>query len=436
MPDNGNARPTIFALSSGAPPAAIAIIRISGPQAEAAALALCGTLPDERRAGLRTLIDPVTGEPLDEALLLWFGAERSVTGEQLVELHCHGGRAVVAAVLAVLAGMEGLAVAEPGAFTRRALENGRMDLNAVEGLGDLLRAETETQRRAAMAMYGGAFTARVEEFQRQALASAAFVEAALDLSDEDDVAEDLALAQARAGVASLIAALDVELTMPHAARLRDGLRLVIAGPANSGKSTLLNRLVGWEAAIVTDIAGTTRDRIEVPVSLGGVAWLMTDTAGFRDSKTVDPVERIGINRAVEAIEAADLLLWLGDPADLPREDAVRILPQIDRAGAGLHRTHDVALSAHSGEGMASLMALLEERAGELLARPQPYIVSDRQRAVLEQAVAALRPALDVRDPLLVAEHLRECLNAFDRLTGKASTEHMLDSLFAGFCVGK
>ncbi|HEX7821156.1 MAG TPA: tRNA uridine-5-carboxymethylaminomethyl(34) synthesis GTPase MnmE, partial [Sphingobium sp.] len=241
-------RDTIFALSSGSPPAAIAIIRLSGPHAEVAACALCGTLPPERRASLRTLREPRSGAVLDEALVLHFAAAGSVTGEALVELHCHGGRAVVAAVLTALGALPGLRDAEPGEFTRRALENGRMDLNAVEGLSDLLHAETEAQRRAAMAMYGGAFSARVDLFQHRTLGCAALIEAALDFSDEDDVDGD-ALAQARKVMATLLVEMQAELAAPPAERLREGIKLVIAGPVNSGKSTLLNRLAGWEAAI-------------------------------------------------------------------------------------------------------------------------------------------------------------------------------------------
>ncbi|MET0240361.1 MAG: tRNA uridine-5-carboxymethylaminomethyl(34) synthesis GTPase MnmE [Sphingobium sp.] len=427
-------RDTIFALSSGAPPAAIAIIRLSGPQAESAAEALSGVLPPERRAGLRRLRNPDNAELLDEALVLRFAAERSVTGEPLVELHCHGGRAVVAAVLAALERLPGLRPAQPGEFTRRALDNGRMELNAVEGLSDLLHAETEAQRRAAMAMYGGAFTARIETFQTRTLAAAAQVEAALDFADEGDVEDGDALGAARAILAALLHDMDLELAAPPAERLRDGIRLVIAGPVNSGKSTLLNRLAGWEAAIVTDVEGTTRDRIEVPVAIGGTAWLLTDTAGFRDAGA-DVVERIGMDRAREAIEAADLLLWLGEPDAVPRDDAVLVLPRMDRPDV-FPRRCDVAISAVTGEGMDALLALMAHRAAALLPAERAYLLSARQRMELGAARDALTSACNMHDPLIVAEEVREALAAFDRLTGRASTEHMLDSLFGGFCIGK
>ncbi|MFT3966943.1 MAG: tRNA uridine-5-carboxymethylaminomethyl(34) synthesis GTPase MnmE [Sphingobium sp.] len=436
MTERPEARETIFALSSGSPPAAIAIIRISGPSADTALAALCGVLPPERRASLRRLHDPADGHLLDEALVLRFGAKRSVTGEPLAELHCHGGRAVVAAVLDALARLPGLRPAQPGEYTRRALQNGRMDLNAVEGLSDLLRAETEAQRRAAMAMYGGAFTARVEDFQKQALMGAALVEAALDFADEDDVGgEDATLGRARHILSGLLAGIEGDLAAPPAERLREGIRLVIAGPVNSGKSTLLNYLAGYEAAIVTDIEGTTRDRIEVPVALGGTAWLLTDTAGFRDAGT-DPVERIGMDRAREAIEAADVLLWLGDPVQAPRADAIRVLSRIDRSDVDRAKAHDVAISVATGEGMAELLALLAARATALLPQDRSYLLSARQRMELRHAADAVAQAIGQGDPLLVAEHVRDALAAFDRLTGRASTEHMLDSLFGGFCIGK
>lgn len=428
-------RDTIFALSSGAPPAAIGIIRLSGPDAPAAAKALCGILPAERQAVLRRLRDPESGEVLDEALVLGFGQGRSVTGEPLIEIHCHGGRAVVAAVLGVLGRLPRLRPAEPGEFTRRALENGRMDLNAIEGLADLLQAETDGQRRAAMAMYGGAFSRRVEEMQRDTLAVAALIEAALDFGDEGDVDEAMLARRITMGLAALIDAMERELARPPVERLREGIRLVIAGPVNSGKSTLLNWLAQREVAIVTDIEGTTRDRIEVPVSIGGTAFLLTDTAGFRDGGA-DVVERIGMDRAREAVEAADILLWLGAAEDKPRDDAVHVLSRIDRPEVDDAQRCDIAISARTGEGMDALLAIIDARAKALLPAEGSYLLSGRQRQGLAEARAALAAAVTVRDPLVMAEHVRAALAAFDRLTGRASTEEMLDALFGGFCIGK
>jgi tRNA modification GTPase len=426
---------TIFALSSGMPPAALGVIRISGPRGHEAAAALCRSLPPARKAAVRALRDPTTGALLDEALVLVFAAGQSATGEDVVELHCHGGRAVVAAVQACLSDMPGLRAAEPGEFTRRALENGRLDLNAVEGLSDLLAAETETQRRAAMAMFGGAFSAKVEDFQTRTLRVAALVEAALDFDDEADVVDADPLGRLRDELHALHISMGVELAAPPVERLREGIRLVIAGPVNSGKSTLLNRLAGREAAIVTDLAGTTRDRIEVPVAIGGTAYLLTDTAGFRDA-TEDSIERIGMDRAREAVEGADILLWLGPAAEKPRDDSVVILSRIDRSEIDRSAPHDLALSVHTGEGMDGLLALIAERAAELIPAERSYFLSARQRTGLAEADAAIRATLEERDLLIVAEHLRQAMAAFDRLTGRASTEEMLDSLFAGFCIGK
>jgi tRNA modification GTPase len=353
----------------------------------------------------------------------------------VVELHCHGGRAVVAAVQDSLSRLAGLRAAQPGEFTRRALENGRLDLNAVEGLSDLLVAETEAQRRAAMAMFGGAFTARLEAFQRRTLQVAALIEAVLDFSDEGEVAEDAPLDDARTALTALADDMAQELAAPPAERLRDGIRLVIAGPVNSGKSTLLNRIAGREAAIVTDIAGTTRDRIEVPVAIGGTAFLLTDTAGFREDGS-DAVERIGMDRAREAMEAADILLWLGAAEDRPRADALVVLSRIDRPEVDRNRPADVAISARTGEGMARLLEMIAERASVLLPTERTYLLSARQREGLAAAHAAITGALALHDPLLIAEQLRMAMEAFDRLTGRASTEEMLDSLFGGFCIGK
>jgi tRNA modification GTPase len=431
----GPSRDTIFALSSGAPPAAIAILRLSGPDAWEAARLFCGTLPPARHAGLRHLTDPASGALLDEALVLAFDAAHSATGEPVVELHCHGGRAVVAAVQDSLSRLPGMRAAQPGEFTRRALENGRLDLNAVEGLSDLLVAETEAQRRAAMAMFGGAFTAKQEAFQQRTLRVAALIEAVLDFSDEGEVAEDAPLDDARAALTALADDMAHELAAPPAERLRDGIRLVIAGPVNSGKSTLLNRLAGREAAIVTDIAGTTRDRIEVPVAIGGTAYLLTDTAGFREDDS-DAVERIGMDRAREAMEAADILLWLGEARDRPRADALVVLSRIDRPEVDRNRPADVAISVRTGEGMARLLEMIAERASVLLPTERTYLLSARQREGLAAAHAAITGALALHDPLLIAEQLRMAMEAFDRLTGRASTEEMLDSLFGGFCIGK
>ncbi|MEA2977254.1 MAG: tRNA modification GTPase [Alphaproteobacteria bacterium] len=311
------ALPTIFALSSGRPPAAIAVVRISGPRAGEALQALTGRVPEPRRAALARLRDPATGEPLDEALALWFPAPRSETGEDMAELQLHGGRAVIAAVLAALGRLDGFRPAEAGEFTRRAFENGRLDLTAVEGLADLIGAETEAQRRQAYRQLKGLLGDRAETWRGRLIGALALVEAGIDFSDEADVPQDLlthALDVARALRDEISAVL---AQAGRGERLRDGLVVAIAGPPNAGKSTLLNRIAKREAAIVSPFAGTTRDVIEVHLDLDGYPVTLLDTAGVRE--TGDPVEQEGVRRARERAAAADLVLWVVS-ADGPAAD--------------------------------------------------------------------------------------------------------------------
>ena len=423
---------TIFALSSGAPPAGVAVVRISGAHAGDALDRLTGRArPAARRAVLRTLVDPDSGELLDRALLLWLPGPGTATGEDMAELHLHGGRAVTAAVLATLGRQAGLRPAVAGEFTRRAFETGRIDLVEAEALADLLAAETEAQRRNAMLLADGALSRAIAGWQTRVLMLSARLEAQLDFADEDDVAPlDPGFA---ADLVDLAADVDRWRNRPSAERLRDGIRVVLAGPPNAGKSTLLNALVGREAAIVTPIAGTTRDLIEAPVALGGVPFLITDTAGLHDGSG-DAVEAIGIERAGRAMAAADILLWLGAPGDAP-EGAIRIGAQAD------YRDHDIwqfdlLLSAASGEGMTTLVDLLLARAGDLLPGEGEAALSLRQRDAVEQLSEAVRLAAAERDPVLAAEALRLARAAMDALTGRAGTEEMLDGLFGRFCIGK
>ena len=311
---------TIYAVSSGAPPAAIAVLRLSGAGAFAAVRALAGELPEPRRAALRALRQE--GNLLDRALVLLFPGPDSATGEDVAELHVHGGRAVIRAVEAALAGMPGLREADPGEFTRRALANGRIDLSEAEGLGDLLAAETEFQRRAAIRSAEGAVRREVEGWTARLLAIAARAEAILDHSDEDDVEPDAQLHRA----AELAADIEAVVERAPVERLRDGIRIVLAGPPNAGKSTLLNALAGRDAAIVSPIAGTTRDRIEAPVVRDGLAYLLIDTAGLAEA-TEDVIEAIGIERARAALAEADQVLWLGD--DPGPEGAIAIHARAD-----------------------------------------------------------------------------------------------------------
>lgn len=418
---------TIFALSTGAPPAAIAVVRISGPRADAALQALAGRLPEPRRAALVSLRRG--GEPLDRALAMRFSGPSSATGEDVAELHLHGGRAVVAAVEAALAEMDGLRAAEPGEFTRRAFENGRIDLAEAEGLADLLEAETESQRRAALLLAGGALSRQVEQWQRRLLALAAEVEAALDFSDEDDVAP------LRGDFAARAEALRGELAdwlgRPGAERLKEGVRIVIAGPPNVGKSSLLNALVGREAAITSAVPGTTRDAIEAPVAIGGVPFLLIDTAGLRESG--DEIEIIGIDRAHRHLEAADLVLWLGEPREKPA-GAVSVRSKRDVAGSDPDA--DLSVSAITGEGLDELARMLIRHSGMILPQRGEVALHRRHRAALAAAERALADMKGVEDLLVVAESLRQARLALDRLTGRAGVEDMLDALFGRFCIGK
>jgi tRNA modification GTPase len=422
---------TIFALSSGAPPAAIAIMRVSGPGAFAAVTALAGSLPAPRAASLRALRNPVDSALLDRALLLIFPGPDSATGEDLAELHLHGGRAVVRAVDAALAALPGLRAAEPGEFTRRALTNGRIDLTEAEGLADLLTAETEAQRRSAIASAEGGLRREVAGWTQRAVALAAQVEAAIDHDDEEDVDSDGVLARVREGACALARDIAALLAQPPAERLHDGIRVVLVGPPNSGKSTLLNALAGREAAIVSPIAGTTRDRIEAPVVRRGIAWLLTDTAGLA-TQTDDPIEAIGIARAHEAAALADIAIWLGD--DSPPDPAMlAIHPRADSRDA---RKDRLAVSAATGEGLEPLWDALTMRAGELLPAPDSIALNRRQAELAGIAASALGLAGEASDPLLIAEELRHALLQFDRLTGRAGIENVLDDLFGRFCIGK
>ncbi len=389
-------------------------------------------MPPPRRARLSFLTDPRDGSLLDRALILWFPGPATATGEDLAELHCHGGRAVIAAVEEVLGTVPGLRRAEPGEFTRRAFASGRMDLNAVEGLSDLLAAETQQQRRAALLMAEGHFSRRVEGWRGTLLELSAMTEAALDFSDEDDVPDLGIEGRIGAGICALAQDIETVLAAPSAERLRDGVRVVLAGPPNAGKSTLLNRLVGREAAIVSDIAGTTRDRIEVPAALAGVAFLFTDTAGLR-AETGDAIEAIGMDRARGALDAADIILWLGPAEEAPRADAVLLAAQCDRTGDD---RPGLRLSAVTGEGMAELVGTLLDRAAGLLPGDGDYALHQRQREAVGLLRSHLEAAQMAHDLLITAEELRRSRNAIDQLTGRAGTEDMLDRLFAGFCIGK
>jgi tRNA modification GTPase len=455
-------RPTIFALSSGRPPAAIAVVRISGPQAGAALKALIGRVPESRRAALVRVREPTSGEVIDEALALWFPAPHSETGEDVAELQLHGGQAVIAGVLDALSKIEGCRLAEPGEFTRRAFENGKLDLTEVEGLADLIAAETQAQRRLAFRQLKGLIGDRAEEWRQQLIDALALVEARIDFADEADVPENLiepalfAAQQLRSKIAACLA------DSGRSERLREGLVVAIAGPPNAGKSTLLNRLARREAAIVSPYPGTTRDVIEVHLDLEGYPLTLLDTAGIRDSS--DPVEQEGVRRARERAAAADLVLWVADASavggagndigpqpinaevwllrnkiDLVADDALRKETRIESpTKEGINRS--LTISAATGTGIEALVAALAGYAAEFFAATESSLVTRaRHRHALEETVAALERALDQRQggrEELIAEELRSAATILGRLTGRVDVEDILDVIFRDFCVGK
>jgi tRNA modification GTPase len=423
---------TIFAVSSGRPPAAIAVVRISGPDAFTAVQRLAGALPEPRRASLRALRDH-DGALLDRALILLFPGPTTATGEDLVELHCHGGRAVVAAVEAALSRAPGLRPAVAGEFTRRALSNGRIDLAEAEGLADLLEAETEGQRLAALAATEGRISQAIRVWMDRLAMLSARVEALLDFADEDDVASDAAaFVGLQHDVAVLAADIALVVDAPPVERLKDGLRVVIAGPPNSGKSTLLNLLGERDAAIVSSISGTTRDRIDVPVMRGGIAYVLTDTAGLID--TNDPIEAIGVARAGDAILAADIVLWLGDTAP-SRDNAIWIHARADVVGReACPAGRAFAIAQRDTDSVERVWAALGERAAALLPRTDALVLKREQRERCQTAIAAMRT--HTRDPLILGEHLRQARHALAAVLGLDATNEMLDALFVRFCIGK
>jgi tRNA modification GTPase len=419
---------TIVALSSGRPPAAIAVVRISGPSALEAAEALAGPLPAARAASLRRLVDPRDKSLIDEAVVLRFDAPNSSTGENIVEYQCHGGRATVDALITALLAQPGVRLAEPGEFTRRALANGRIDLTQAEGLAELLMAETDLQRRLALARAGGALRRRLDDWRERLLQLSAHAEVAIDYADEEEGATVPDLTPDIRELASEMRSL---LDAPRVEPLRDGIRVVVAGPPNAGKSSLVNALAQGEKAIVTHIAGTTRDVIEVPIAIDGIPFVLVDTAGLRESD--DVVESIGIDRARHEADRADLLLWLGPPGEMPdHAAALSIAAKADLGVSG----EGHAVSSVTGEGLAALTRTLIEKARQLVPKGDELALDRRQHDLLAECEAALDRAAQLDGPVLVAEELRNARLSIDRISGRAGVEDLLDALFGRFCLGK
>lgn len=392
---------------------------------------MAGSLPEPRSAGVRQLRHPLSGDLLDEALVLRFDSPASSTGEDIVEFQCHGGRAVIDAILAALAEPGDLRPAQPGEFTRRAFENGRIDLTEAEGLADLIEAETESQRKAALALSEGGLRKQIGRWQERLLALSAEAERAIDYDEEDERIDSALVRECDV----LATELGQWLERPRIERLRDGVRVVVAGPANAGKSSLVNAIAGDERAIVTDVPGTTRDHIEVPLSLGGVPVLLTDTAGLRLSE--DRVEAIGISRAERLIETADILLWLGeDQASPDHPRLLNVHPKADLPNRAIAPATAIAVSAHTGEGLKALLERVGDLARSLLPSEDAIALNRRQATHIGEAAAALEAAARSTELVLLSENLRLARAAFDRLTGRAGVEDVLDALFSRFCLGK
>ncbi len=420
-------------MASGRPPAAIAVVRISGPLAIQAAAALSdGALPPPRRAALRALHDPESGGLLDRALVLLLPGPGSPTGENVAELHLHGGRATVDAVLGALGRLPGLAPAGPGAFTRRAFDNNVLDLTQVEGLADLLSAETEVERMRALDHAEGSISARAARWREALLTLSAEVEADLDFSDEADIsALDVGRVWARA--AAVADDMRTLLYGPRTDRLREGVRVAFLGPPNVGKSSLVNYLSGRAVAIVTDIPGTTRDIIEVPLTIEGLPFLLLDMAGDRD--TADPIEAEGVRRTRAAAAAADIVIAFPGAAMTYGPHVVAVAAKAD-LGELVSEPDRLAVSSVTGEGCNTLLRRLHDIGRGLIDTGAVGLANARQVDAVAAAAEALDRIEGIDESELVADELREALHAIGRLTGQVDVEAMLDVLFGRFCIGK
>jgi len=438
---------TIFALSSGHGKAGVAVIRISGANAGRALATLAGGLPKPREAVLRTLRAPDSGDILDRSLIIWFPSPASFTGEDVAELHIHGGRAVIESVFRALSTLPDSHMAEPGEFTRRAFENGKLDLTEAEGLADLIDAETEAQRQQALRQSSGSLRTIYEDWRLRLIHALANIEAELDFSDEGDVPQHVAK-RANRDIQTLRDEIDAHLNDAHGGEiLRDGFQVVIAGPPNAGKSSLMNALARRDVAIVSEQAGTTRDVIEVRLDLGGFPVILMDTAGVREA--AGEIEREGVRRTLERAQEADLVLWIEDAAsartDHPETIKIPLNARVIEAWNKIDLTstppqgNKLAFSVKTGEGLDTLITTLTKAASEAAhIGESPVITRARHRTELE----ACRTALDnfltgaFAELELRAEDLRQAATSLGRLTGRVDVEDILDRIFADFCIGK
>ncbi len=436
-------RQTIFALASGRGKAGIAIIRVSGPRSAAAVKSLTGSLPPPRRATVKRIANPAERKTIDDGVILWFPGPHSFTGEDCAEFQVHGSRPVVQALLQALAEEPDMRPAQAGEFARRAFLNGRLDLTEVEALGDLIDAETEQQRRQAVGQLGGNLRRAATSWRERLIEALVLIESELDFADEVDAPK-----HARDKVAALASgvrlAIDELLIQGRCGeRLREGLAIVIAGPPNAGKSTLLNALAQRDVAIVSENPGTTRDLIEVHLDLDGFPVTLIDTAGVREAE--DAIEREGVRRALERAGHADLVLWLDESGMIgapPRDLLVmkapiwRIASQIDRRPGRVEA--DLGLSAKTGENMQLLIEKLTAFARDAMGAGSDLLITRvRHRAALEEARQALSQIEDGGGPAeILAEDLRQACYALESLVGKVGVEDVLDALFSQFCIGK
>jgi tRNA modification GTPase len=443
---------TIFALSSGRPPSAISVVRVSGSQAAAILTSLAGEVSPPRRA-TRALLRDAHKQPIDDAVVLWFPGPASATGEDVVEFHVHGGRAVLAALFAALANFEDVRAAEPGEFTRRGFENGKIDLTEAEGLDDLIHADTDRQRRQALRQLKGLLGDKARDWRARIIEASALIEAGIDFSDEGDVSAEL-IAPARARIVALASEIEEVLAAQgKGERLRDGLVVAITGPPNVGKSTLMNQLARREVAIVSPYAGTTRDVIEVQLDLDGYPVTMIDTAGIREAE--DPVEQEGVRRARAKAAEADLVLWLADSPDAgPQHDAVAPVWMVrnktdldgDRPDVGrslrsetARRRADFEISARQGDGIPELVSALVSFARDYFGGEEGGLIArERQRKLLQQALHSLHRSIAMigLGEELAAEDLRAASYSLGRLLGRVDVEDILDVIFREFCIGK